>query len=107
MTFKITGNLDTASASGAGTLTDFGANYGAQLPTTFDVTWKGTGNFTNTIDNMHTRYLDYTLHTHMNADSRIGIATGNIVIGGTNYVTAPGYGTILRAQGGEVQITKN
>jgi hypothetical protein len=105
--FKAPASLDTASASGTATLTDYGTNYGAQLTATFDVTWKGTGNFTSTIDSMHTRGLNYSTHVHVNADSRIGIATGSIVVNGVNYVTAPGYGSLLRSKGSTIQVTKN
>jgi hypothetical protein len=105
--FKAPASLDTASATGTAILTDFGANYGAQLTATFDVTWKGTGNITNTIDSMHLRGLNYSTHVHVNADSRIAIATGSIVVSGVNYVTAPGFGSLFRSKGSTIQVTSN
>jgi hypothetical protein len=101
--FTASGDLSSASVSGTAMLFDYYTN--TTIPATFDVSWKGVGDLTKTIQSFHSRTLHTISHYHTTGDSRMGIATGNITIGGTNYLAVPGTGMLMNSQGGQVDIT--
>ena len=101
-------NLSTASV--VGTAPMFDAFTGVQLfTTTINVTWKGYGSTTHSIDSSHFHGFGFIMSTHFNGDSRSAEASGTFTDEtGANLATPPTLGAQLdNATSGTVFISKS
>ena len=101
-------NLSTASV--VGTAPMFDGFTGAQLfTTTINVTWKGYGSTTKSIDSSHFHGFGFIMSTHFNGDSRSAEASGTFTDEtGANLATPPTLNASLAyAKSGTVSISKS
>jgi hypothetical protein len=107
-TIQFDGKLSTATVTGTAPM--FDAFTGAQLfTTTVNVTWKGYGSTTQSVDSSHFHGFGFISNTHFTGQSRQAEASGALTDAtGTNLASPPTLGADLDdATSGTVFISKS
>lgn len=103
------GDAGLGNARVSGTLTLSGVDWAtgnnvslSDVPV--DVTWKGVGPSTRSIDSSHWRSPDIIVSTHYNAATRTALASGTLTIDGTNYASGATVGSLSEVDSGQLDI---
>jgi hypothetical protein len=103
------GDPGLSNTSVSGTVPFSGVDWTTGNAISFDVpvdlTWKGVGQSTRTVDSQHWQSPDLVQHFHETSTTRSATTSGTITVNGTNYASIPTIGGLSSVDSGQFDLT--